>query len=228
MPEIFYRRRLPHWQPPGASYFVTYRLVGTIPYTILEQLRQERERLLSQPNKANFSARDWQIQVDKKIFALWDNYLDNHVNIRWLAVPGVANMIHKSFYYYAGDKYHLRAYAIMPNHVHILISPIEDSIAILQQAPNDKTKKGLLSPIMHSLKSYTANQANKILERNGQFWQHESYDHWVRDEEEFCRIVYYIENNPVKAGLAIRPEDWLYSSAHDRIQRGFGPYDHLV
>ena len=55
---------------------------------------------------------------------------------------------------------------------------------------------------MHSLKSYTANEANKLLRRTGQFWQHESYDHWVRDEDEMERIVAYINANAVKAGLA--------------------------
>jgi putative transposase len=52
------------------------------------------------------------------------------------------------------------------------------------------------------------------------FWQQESFDHWARDEAEFCRIIAYIENNPVKAGSVSRPEDWRWSSAHERLQRG--------
>ena len=68
---------------------------------------------------------------------------------------------------------------------------------------------------MHSLKSYTANRANEVLGRSGQFWQHESYDHWVRDTDELCRIAEYISLNPVKAGLVTRPEEWYFSSAHD-------------
>ena len=73
-----------------------------------------------------------------------------------------------------------------------------------------------LSSIMHSLKGYTAHQANKILGRQGGFWQHESYDHWVRDEDELERIVEYIDANPVRARLAPRPHDWYFCSAHDR------------
>src|SRR5207247_9218850 len=58
-----------------------------------------------------------------------------------------------------------------------------------------------LASIMHSLKSYTASKINAILKRSGQFWQHESYDHWVRDDDELARIVEYIAWNPVKAKL---------------------------
>ena len=69
---------------------------------------------------------------------------------------------------------------------------------------------------MHSLKSYTAHKANKILGRQGPFWQHESYDHWVRDEAELERIVAYIIANPVTVKLVAQPYDWYFGSAHDR------------
>ncbi|MAU00364.1 MAG: hypothetical protein CL608_24750 [Anaerolineaceae bacterium] len=61
---------------------------------------------------------------------------------------------------------------------------------------------------MHSLKRYTAVEANKVLGRQGQFWQHESYDHIVRDEAELQRIRQYVLNNPVKAGLVDSAEQW--------------------
>ncbi len=110
----------------------------------------------------------------------------------------------------------------MPNHVHALFTPSpselnetshsEEEIEIGESA--DKGSR--LSKIMHSLKSYTANEANKLLQREGRFWQPESYDHWVRDEDEFERIVNYIRANPVSAGLVERHEDWYWSSCHDR------------
>jgi len=62
-----------------------------------------------------------------------------------------------------------------------------------------------LASILHSLKSFTSNQANKLLQRRGQFWEHESFDHCVRDEEEWGRIIAYVLNNPVKAELV---QDW--------------------
>lgn len=68
--------------------------------------------------------------------------------------------------------------------------------------------------MMGSLKGVTAREANKILGRTGEpFWQHESYDHRVRNAEEFERIRQYIENNPVKAGLAAEPAAYRWSSA---------------
>ena len=68
---------------------------------------------------------------------------------------------------------------------------------------------------MRALKGVTAREANKALQRTGQrFWQEESFDHWVRSEGSFDRIVLYIENNPVRAGLVTKPEDWPWSSAY--------------
>jgi putative transposase len=93
--------------------------------------------------------------------------------------------------------YVLHAYVIMANHVHILVTPMV--------AP---------SRLLGSLKGVTAREANKILGRTGQsFWQHESYDHWVRDAEEFERIRRYIETNPVKAGMVTEPSAYRWSSA---------------
>jgi len=64
---------------------------------------------------------------------------------------------------------------------------------------------------MQSLKGYTARHANKILGREEKFWQDESYDHEVRDEEELARIVKYVLNNPVKAGLVNNWQDWKWN-----------------
>jgi putative DNA methylase len=110
----------------------------------------------------------------------------------------------------------------MPNHV--LLQPRDpppqsrSAAEIDAHEPDEKTDSGSpLSVIMHSLKSYTAHRANELLGRSGQFWQHESYDHWVRDEDELERIVCYIVGNPVVAGLVKHPHEWYYSSAHDRF-----------
>lgn len=84
----------------------------------------------------------------------------------------------------------------MPNHVHLLLTP-------------NVTAKNWLGP----LKGFTAHQANLVLGKRAPFWQDESYDHLVRDVEEFQRIQRYIENNPVKAGLVGSPERFPWSSA---------------
>ncbi len=93
-------------------------------------------------------------------------------------------------------RYLLHAFVVMPNHVHMLATP-----------------QVIASKWLGPLKGFTAHEANRILGTTGQtFWQDESYDHLVRDGE-FERIRRYIEWNPVKAGLASRPEDFPWSSA---------------
>ena len=94
--------------------------------------------------------------------------------------------------------YQLGAFAIMANHVHVLLLP---------RVPPSR--------LLKSLKGYTAYQANRLLGRTGEpFWQRESYDHWVRNQEEWRRIAAYIENNPVKAGVVSQAEDYRWASAH--------------
>ena len=93
----------------------------------------------------------------------------------------------------------------MPNYGHVFLDPL---------AGNP------LSDIMHSIKSYTAHEANRILNRKGQFWAKEYFDRYIRDEDHFRRVVRYIENNPVKAGLVWSAADWPWSSAHFRNQEG--------
>jgi REP element-mobilizing transposase RayT len=95
-------------------------------------------------------------------------------------------------------RYQLHAFVVMPNHVHLLVTP-------------NVTARQWLGP----LKGFTAHQANRVLARHAPFWQDESYDHLVRDKEEFEQIQRYIENNPVKAGLVASPERFPWSSAGD-------------
>ena len=95
------------------------------------------------------------------------------------------------------DRFHVHAWVIMPNHVHLLMTPFSE-----------------MSQLPGSLKPANARAANVIVRRTGQpFWQDESYDRLVRDEQEFRRVHRYIENNPVLAGLAATAEEYAWSSA---------------
>jgi len=67
------------------------------------------------------------------------------------------------------------------------------------------------------LKGYTANKANKILNRTGTFWQHESYDHVVQDEKELERVIAYVLNNPVKAGFVSTWQEWKWSYVQEKF-----------
>ena len=102
--------------------------------------------------------------------------------------------------------YRLESFVVMPNHVHVLMLP---------RVPPTR--------LLKSLKGHTAREANRLLGRTGeQFWQRESYDHWVRDAREFNRIAAYIENNAVKAGIVQRAEDYRWSSANPKFGRSWG------
>jgi putative DNA methylase len=220
--EIITRRYLPHWYVPGAAVFVTYRLYGTLPREVLDELRRQRESLLSQKPPAGITAAQQGARIHKQLFASYDARLDRGGEISHLADPRVAAVVRSNLYHHHGSKYHLLAYCVMSNHVHVLLVPRE----IPQIAPNQSTdlpageqpdETSPLGKIMHSLKSYTAHEANKILGRTGPFWQSESYDHWVRDDDELERIVDYIAANPVNAGLVRQPQDWFFCSCHDRF-----------
>jgi REP element-mobilizing transposase RayT len=89
----------------------------------------------------------------------------------------------------------------MPNHVH----------AILWPTPNN-----LLSEILKSWKQYSSRRAKRILKLGEEpFWQRESYDHWIRNDDEKARISRYIRNNPVTARLCKCAEEWPWSSAYN-------------
>jgi putative DNA methylase len=219
--EVITRRHLPHWYVPGAAHFVTYRLAGTIPAEVLRQLRAWHEERRRQPAPPGTTPARWRELAHKQFFARYDRYPDEHRDIDWLARPAVAALVRGNLYHHDGKKYHLLAYCIMPNHVHVLLQPVDLEQGQAEEEPGERPDASSpLARIMHSLKSYTANGANALLGRTGTFWQGESYDHWARDEDELGRIVDYIAANPVKAGLVRQPHEWFFCSAHDRFLRG--------
>ncbi len=134
------------------------------------------------------------VEFRKKI----ESYLDAGVGSCFLK-DNVAQIVRDCLIYYHEKKYKLVSWVIMPNHVHCLLSPL---------------KNVELEKVTHSIKSYSAQSANKILNRKGQFWQHESFDRYIRNSNHYRNVIKYIENNPVKAGLCEKPEDWIYSSAY--------------
>ena len=123
---------------------------------------------------------------------------------KFLLQEPIAGLVVESLYRGAElGHYQLGAFAVMANHVHTLLRPLIPP-----------------SRLLKSLKGSTAHEANRLLDRTGTpFRQRESYDRWVRDEQEWNRIAAYIENNPVKAGIVAKAEDYLWSSANDRWRR---------
>ncbi len=194
----FYHRNLPHIQPEGATLFVTSRLANSLPVEVVERLHREKEQTYLELEKvADKKERKEKAYLEeRRFFGKWDDALGkSDTDIKYLSDPRIADLVSESLRYRDNKVYELIAFCIMPNHKHTVFKPLEES----------KGKYYPLSKIMHSLKRYTAREANLLLGRNGAFWQHENYDHFVRDEAELERIIKYVLYNPVKAGLI---DDW--------------------
>jgi putative transposase len=215
MENHFYRGKLPHWQPPEGSYFITYNLYGSIPKPVIRRLKDEYNMALR--NLDLEEATDWKKCVDAKMgdaakrtiksiyakkrydaekrhFKSFDDFLDSNLNEpHWLKNPTIATLNAEALHHYADKHYKLWGFCIMSNHIHLLLT-------LLTDAP-------ILWKVLQNIKKYTGKEGNKLLDRKGErFWENESYDHLVRNKEgEFDRILFYILNNPVKAGLV---KDW--------------------
>ncbi len=200
-----YRRNLPHIQPEGATLFVTMRLAGSLPVEVILRLEEE-QRLAQQAIEKTavpFEAKQGLLyDVDKRFFGRYDRLLDAAADGPvWLSDSRVGALVCEAIHYRDIRMYDLLAYCVMPNHAHLVFTPL----------PKADGQYHALAEIMMGLKGNTARKANRLLEREGPFWQHESYDHYVRDGRELERIVAYVLNNPVKAGLASSWEAWPWS-----------------
>ena len=198
-----YRRNLPHIQPPGATLFVTFRLAGSLPVAVLERWSEEakaRERLLASLPEGERAERRY--LEDRRFFGRYDAELDSAAcGPLWLREPVVAAAVVAVLRDGDGTFYDLLAYTIMPNHVHMVFTPL----------PKGEDDYYALPWIMHGLKRRSAWDANTALGRGGAFWQREYYDHYARDGREVEGIIAYVLQNPVKAGLAGSWEEWRWS-----------------
>ena len=174
---------LPHWNSDSAIYHTVFRLVDSLPASVVEEYRIERLALLAEAEAGNVSARE---RLDELFGVRIENFLDAGHGDCWLARIEVADVMAAALRYFDGQRYHLYAWCVMPNHVHAVVQPLGNSS---------------LPEILHSWKSYTATAANRLLQQEGPFWQKESYDHLIRDAAEFERIVRYVSENPERAGL---------------------------
>ncbi len=167
---------LPHWTKENATYFVTFRLADSLPRQVMEKLKSEKG----------------------KIFKLVEDALHTGDGPQYLSDPRIADLVQNALLHFHMQRYFLCAWAILPNHVHVLVRPF---------ASFD------LKSILHSWKSFTAHEANKILNRTGNFWQAESYDYMIRDEQDYWRRAEYTLKNPAKAGL----QNWRWMGSNDLV-----------
>jgi REP element-mobilizing transposase RayT len=221
------RRNLPHIHSPGAILFVTFRLAGSIPQDVLREWKAEKvwlEKEIERVEKeASQSARAEVLSHKERLLDFHRHWFRRFEEILhkastgpvWLKDERVAKIVADSLHYRDEKVYRLDAYCIMSNHVHVVFKPFLNERSLHEKRGGARllyeSDEPTLEVIMHSLKSYTAQEANKLLGRKGAFWESESYDHEVRNEREYYRIVEYVLNNPVKAGLVKYWREWRWS-----------------
>ena len=208
----YYQRKLPHWHPEGQMFFITFRLANSLPIHITQELKEERERegLNIRAKFSGAQQRDELYKLDKKYFGHFDTWLDRCVedSPRWLADENIARIVADEIHALDGKRYRLIAYCIMSNHGHLVIDTAEHHV---KPTHIGVTAPYPLADMLKRLKGRTARFCNQALGRSGSFWHHESYDHVIRDQKEYDRIVWYTLNNPVKAGLVEKWEDWKFT-----------------
>jgi REP element-mobilizing transposase RayT len=178
---------LPHWTRDGAWYAVTFRLWDSIPAEVLNSWRWERKNIIKTAAQMKRSLSEHEEQrlaylQSERI----ERYLDAGFGSCYMKDNRVAKVVADALTHFEGQRYDLAAWCVMPKHVHVVFKP---------------TPERELSDILHSWKSFSAKEANKILKRQGTFWQTEPYDHLIRDEVDFLHAVRYVLENPARAGL---------------------------
>lgn len=183
-PVGIYHRHLPHWRQDGATYFVTFRLADSIPQAKLRQWIAEQEEWL-QNNPAPHTP-EQRAEFHERFTERFHHWLDAGMGECVLRPPEISAIVEDALKFFDGERYALGHYVVMPNHVHAVVRPVQGH---------------LLKDILHSWKSFTANQINERLGRQGSLWQDESFDCIVRHTAQLEKIGDYIRENPAKAGL---------------------------
>jgi len=191
------RGYLPHCEGGSIPQAVTFRLADSLPKECLDAWQKEL---------ASMTEESGATEKCKRVEA----YLDTGAGSCWLRDPRIAELVENALLHVDGKRYRLHAWVVMPNHVHVLITPVEGFS---------------LSDILHTWKSYTAKEANRILGRSGKFWQEEYFDRYIRNENHYWAAIEYIELNPVKARLCEAKEQWRFGSARRRENAGETPMD---
>ncbi len=210
------RGYLPHRDDPGLYQFITYRMADSLPASKLKVF--EAQARLLPPEKRD-------IYLRKQI----EEWLDAGHGSCVLVQPEIAHCIIDTWKRFANERYDLIAWVVMPNHVHVLIRTYEGAS---------------LAKIVQSWKSFTGKRIKAIMDeesdregtrragarrsqvwrsqvwrsqawRSQSVWMREYWDRYIRDWRHYHKVIDYIHNNPVKAGLVKKPEDWSWSSASE-------------
>ena len=207
--KTYYHRHLPHYQPNYATYHIVFRLAGSLPANVVEELKTKKEHSRKRVDKIDEGIKELQSSSNGwSYFEKYEEFINRaSTGPKWLNQLEVANVVKDAIHYRDKNEYDLFAYCIMTNHVHMIIELISSD----DNNGRDGVSTYMVTKIVGSLKKHTALVANKILKRSGAFWQHESYDHVIRNGEELEKTIWYILNNPVKAGFVSEWNQWQWS-----------------
>ena len=181
------RANLPHWNKSRIATFVTFRLADSLPEERLVQLRDEKEDWMSE------HPQPWTDDVaedfHRRFGGAFQDALDSGHGACVLRQESCRKIVEDCIWHFAGERYALYAYVVMPNHVHVLLMPLDD---------------WRVREIVESIKKFTARRINEVLGKRGALWQKESYDTLMRNERQFRAVVRYIRKNDLS-------KSWAYS-----------------
>jgi REP element-mobilizing transposase RayT len=177
-PLEIHRGKLPHWRQESVIYFVTFRLGDSLPQSKLEWLRREKE-LWIRPNPEPHNCHQ-QDEFHQRFTEKIDRWLDAGYGSCILARPDCKAIMESSLRHFDGHRYELGEFIVMPNHVHAIVATIGEH---------------QLTSILHSWKSFSAHEFNRILNSSGRIWLSESFDHIIRSAEYLKKFEAYIRNN---------------------------------
>ena len=139
-----------------------------------------------------------QIAEDGERIRQIEDYLDRGAGSCVLRQPECAEIVQNALLHFDGERYQLIAWCVMPNHVHVLFETFEGHP---------------IGRVVHSRKTFTAREINKLRGQSGQVWQDDFFDTFMRNDEHQAAVTLYIERNPVSAGLVPKATDWSWSSS---------------
>lgn len=209
----YYERHLPHIQPIGATFFVTFRLQGSLPKSILSKLITKRddalEKLIYRNDLTETERHQQQYQIERQYFIDYNDTLDTiKEGPHHLKIPELAQIVVDRMEKYNKQYYELCAYVIMSNHVHALLDFSVQLKNIKEAVTEDNYTQ--LEKVMGLIKGGSAKYCNDWLREQKMptctpFWESETYDRFMRNPEHYNNTMNYIVNNPVKIGLC---SDW--------------------
>jgi REP-associated tyrosine transposase len=235
-----YERNLPHWRQDGCTYFVTFRLADSVPVAVRKQWEQEKSQWLQGHGIAYDGERGrWRdafhrlppperFRFEQHFNRQVQSCLDRGLGECHLGVSACVSKMREELLRGDDCRYHLGDFVIMPNHVHLLITPVADNAVVERNSFRPPTivveRNSFRSPaqaqpkklelILKSIKGASAVACNRLCDRTGTFWQADSYDHIVRTLEQLAAYREYITRNPALAHVELPTEalyraDWM-------------------